>query len=131
MKELNQKKTKINWEISAFEIVENENHFLHKQLDLLSIDFHNDTLSRSAEMESSKQRSFDARMTMELVLRKELQALDLNFKQRAVCRHSTLSCSASDCLFRSPILKKRRALPRQRIKSCHQNYLAVKSSPQI
>jgi predicted metalloendopeptidase len=84
MKELNHKKGKINWEISAFEIMENENQFLHKQLDLLSIDFHNDTLSRSAEMESSKQRAFDARMTMELVLRKELQALDLNFKERAV-----------------------------------------------
>jgi predicted metalloendopeptidase len=84
MKELNEKKSKIQWEISAFDIVENENHFLHKQLELLSIDFHNDSLSRQAEMESYKQRAFDARMTMELVLRKELQALDLNFKQRAV-----------------------------------------------
>lgn len=84
MKELNQKKSKIQWEISAFDTVENENNFLHKQLELLSIDFHNDSLTRFAEMESYKQRAFDARMTMELVLRKELQALDLNFKQRAV-----------------------------------------------
>lgn len=84
IKELNEKKSKLLWELSANDVIENENAYLHKLLQQLTIDFHNDTLSRSTEMESYKQRAFDARMTMELVLRKEIQALDLNFKQRAI-----------------------------------------------
>lgn len=84
IKELNGKKSKMIWDLSATEVIENENNYLHKLLEQMTIDFHNDTLSRSAEMESYKQRAFDARMTMELVLRKEIQALDFNFKQRAV-----------------------------------------------
>lgn len=89
IKELNEKKSKLLWELSANDVIENENAYLHKLLQQLTIDFHNDTLSRSTEMESYKQRAFDARMTMELVLRKEIQALDLNFKQRAVSRFKT------------------------------------------
>ena len=84
IKELNTAKSKILFELSASEVIENENNYLHKLLEQLTIDFHNDTLSRLTEMESYKQRAFDARMTMELVLRKEIQALDFNFKQRAV-----------------------------------------------
>lgn len=71
-------------DIAAFDVIESENKFMHQQLQGLTKQYHIDTLRRSQEAEASKQRAFDARMTMELVLRKELQALDANFKQRAV-----------------------------------------------
>lgn len=75
---------RLEYEIAAFDVVESENRYMHQQLQELTKQFHIDTLKRNREAESSKQRAFDARMTMELVLRKELQALDANFKQRAV-----------------------------------------------
>jgi hypothetical protein len=76
--------THLDHEIAAFDVIESENKFMHQQLQSLTKQFHIDTLRRNNEAEASKQRAFDARMTMELVLRKELQALDANFKQRAV-----------------------------------------------
>ncbi|CAE7621014.1 unnamed protein product, partial [Symbiodinium microadriaticum] len=84
IKTMEDEKIRLEHEIAAFDVIENENKYMHMQLQELTKQFHIDTLQRNGEAEASKQRAFDARMTMELVLRKELQALDANFKQRAV-----------------------------------------------
>lgn len=90
---MEEEKLRLEHEIAAFDIIKGENEYMHQQLKDLTKQFHVDTLSRSSEAEASKQRAFDARMTMELVLRKELQALDANFKQRAVCIMYDFQCS--------------------------------------
>jgi hypothetical protein len=64
--------------------VEYDNKYLHNQLKQLTAEYNSLKMQRDREMEEHKQQCFDSRMTMEDILRKEIKALDQNYRERAV-----------------------------------------------
>mmetsp|Transcript_16326 Transcript_16326/g.30476 ORF Transcript_16326/g.30476 Transcript_16326/m.30476 type:complete len:432 (-) Transcript_16326:167-1462(-) len=84
LKELTAERTALEHHISAMDTLERENDYLRTQIIKLTKEHNENTLFREEEREKIKQRNFDSRMTMEGVLRKEIQTLDTNFKVLAI-----------------------------------------------
>ncbi len=92
LKELKKKKTFLEHDVSAIDTIENENAYLHTQIIKLVREYELSLIDQEKERENVKQRNFDTRMTMEQVLRREIQTLDTNFKDLAVCDVLYSSC---------------------------------------
>jgi hypothetical protein len=87
LQELRDNKTALEHHISAMDTIEAENEYLRSQLIALTRDYDETVAAQEEEREAIKQRNFDSRMTMESVLRKEIQTLDTNFKVLAVSNY--------------------------------------------
>ena len=82
---MNKRKSDLQHHISAMDTLQDENSYLRKHIIELTRDYDRTVMAQEEEREKIKQRNFDARMTMEAVLRKEIQTVDTNFKVLAVC----------------------------------------------
>lgn len=93
------KKTSLEHYISAMDTIEGENEYLRTQMITLTRDYDQTVMAQEEEREKIKQRNFDSRMTMDAVLRKEIQTLDTNFKVLAVRVYLSLSLSEFMCIY--------------------------------
>lgn len=95
IKELKQKKIDLEHYISAMDIIEDENSYLRREVIRVAKEYDKLLVDQEEEREEVKQRNFDSRMTMEAVLRKEIQTLDTNFKVLAIQAMNNEAMTAS------------------------------------
>ena len=83
LKELNELRNSLNFDMADHDLLEIENERLHKRLKILANQFYQMKLEHKEESELRKQQCFDVRASMEQIFRQTIKEVDHEYRDRA------------------------------------------------